>query len=131
MPIRLTERSRYPSDWRLVRARILRRAQGCCEWPDCGVPNGEFVFRLRRRPEVWRFANGSDCGEADPDYYGVTIVLTVAHLNHQPEDCRDENLAAWCQLHHLRYDTAHHQRNASATRRTKKGNRELFDADAT
>jgi hypothetical protein len=34
----------------------------------------------------------------------VKVVLTVAHLNHDPADCRDENLRAGCQLHHLRYD---------------------------
>jgi hypothetical protein len=31
-------------------------------------------------------------------------VLTVAHLNHDPQDCRDENLKAFCQRCHLRYD---------------------------
>jgi hypothetical protein len=54
------------------------------------------------------------------------VMLTVAHLNHQPEDCRDENLKAMCQRCHLRYDTDHHQRNAAATRRAKKRNGELF-----
>jgi hypothetical protein len=48
------------------------------------------------------------------------VVLTVAHLNHTPEDCRDENLKAMCQRCHLRYDHDHHQRNAYATRRKGK-----------
>lgn len=56
----------------------------------------------------------------------VIIVLTVAHLNHQPEDCRPENLAAWCQRHHLAYDHVHHQTNAQATRRARVGQTELF-----
>jgi len=55
------------------------------------------------------------------------VVLTVAHLNHQPEDCADVNLKAMCQRCHLRYDVPHHQRNAAATRRAAKGNRELFE----
>lgn len=55
------------------------------------------------------------------------IVLTVAHLNHQPEDCRPENLAAWCQRHHLAYDHVHHQTNARATRRARVGQAELFE----
>jgi hypothetical protein len=55
-----------------------------------------------------------------------TVVLTVAHLDHQPENCADDNLKAMCQRCHLRYDVPHHQRNAAATRRTKKQNHELF-----
>ena len=42
--------------------------------------------------------------------------LTVAHLNHTPEDCRPENLRAWCSACHLRYDAKHH----AETRRKKK-----------
>jgi hypothetical protein len=47
------------------------------------------------------------------------VMLTVAHLNHTPADCRDENLKAMCQRCHLRYDVEHHQKNASATRRRR------------
>lgn len=56
----------------------------------------------------------------------IIIVLTVAHLNHQPEDCRPENLRAWCQRHHLAYDLEHHQQNARATRRARRAIGELF-----
>lgn len=56
----------------------------------------------------------------------LVIVLTVAHLNHQPEDCRPENLAAMCQRHHLAYDHEHHQANARATRRGRLAIGELF-----
>lgn len=56
----------------------------------------------------------------------LVIVLTVAHLNHQPEDCRPENLAAMCQRHHLAYDHDHHRANSQATRRAKAGTLELF-----
>lgn len=56
----------------------------------------------------------------------IVIVLTVAHLNHQPEDCAPENLAAMCQRHHLAYDHDHHRANAQATRRAKAGTLELF-----
>ena len=56
----------------------------------------------------------------------IIIVLTVAHLNHRPEDCRPENLKAWCQRHHLAYDLEHHQQNAQTTRRSRKAIGELF-----
>lgn len=54
------------------------------------------------------------------------VVLTVAHLNHTPEDCRPENLKAMCQRCHLRYDHDHHQRNARETRRSRKAAGDMF-----
>lgn len=62
------------------------------------------------------------------DYRPTVIVLTVAHLNHQPEDCRPENLSAMCQRHHLAYDAEHHKRTAYATRRAARGTADLFEA---
>jgi 5-methylcytosine-specific restriction endonuclease McrA len=41
---------------------------------------------------------------------GNRIVLTVAHLDHQPENVRDDNLRALCQRCHLRYDRHEHAR---------------------
>ena len=55
-----------------------------------------------------------------------SIVLTAAHLNHQPEDCRPENLAAMCQRHHLAYDAKHHAQTAYATRKARAGTADLF-----
>lgn len=55
-------------------------------------------------------------------------MLTVAHLNHDPQDCRPENLKAMCQRCHLRYDVALHRRNASATRYRKRNNLDLFES---
>jgi len=135
-PIRASQRDKYPADWPAVRARILARADGCCEFPlangtRCNAPDGALVFRAHRDPERWRPPHGGDCGGADPDAYGVKIVLTIAHLNHHIADCRDENLKAGCQLHHLRHDKHEHARNAAATRRVKKNNRDLFGERAT
>jgi hypothetical protein len=56
----------------------------------------------------------------------VKIVLTIAHLDHTPENCDPENLRAWCQRCHLRYDAAHHAETARETRRKKLNNLELF-----
>jgi hypothetical protein len=47
---------------------------------------------------------------------GSKVILTVAHLNHTPEDCRDENLLAMCQGCHLHYDREHHAETRAATR---------------
>lgn len=58
----------------------------------------------------------------------LVIVLTVAHLNHEPEDCRPENLAAMCQRHHLAYDAQHHKQTAYTTRKRAAMTADLFDA---
>ena len=47
-------------------------------------------------------------------------MLTVAHLNHDTTDNRDENLKAMCQRCHLRMDNELHVRNARATRMARK-----------
>lgn len=56
----------------------------------------------------------------------IVIVLTVAHLDHQPENCADDNLRALCQRHHLAHDHQHHLASAQATRRARAGTLELF-----
>jgi hypothetical protein len=54
-------------------------------------------------------------GKPSP-YTGTKVVLTVAHLDHTPENCADENLKAMCQGCHLAYDADHHAETAAATR---------------
>lgn len=39
---------------------------------------------------------------------GSRVVLTIAHLDHTPENCDPENLRAMCQACHLAYDAEHH-----------------------
>jgi hypothetical protein len=58
--------------------------------------------------------------------YSVKIVLTIAHLDHVPEHCDDDNLKAMCQKCHLKYDAEHHAKNAAATRRARKAIGDLF-----
>ncbi len=116
MPIRKSEQARYPKDWHKISARIKARADYRCECEgECGLH--------RDHPGPRRCVEQHG---AFAVYAKGRVVLTVAHLNHQPEDCRDENLKAMCQRCHLRYDSAHHQRNAASTRRAAKQNRELF-----
>ena len=116
-PIRETEASRYPADWKEIRARIMARAGNRCECQgECGLhppkPAPRRCVECHGEPAV--YAKGR-------------IVLTIAHLGDpSPENCADDNLKAMCQRCHLRYDVPHHQRNAAATRRAAKQNRELF-----
>lgn len=55
------------------------------------------------------------------------IVLTIAHLDHTPENNDPANLRAWCQRCHNRYDAPHRRRNAARTRRRKLPTGDLFD----
>jgi len=95
MPIRPEERARYPKNWKEIREKIKKRAGDKCEW--CGVINHAYIVRTEAGYEV-----------ALKDEDGaVWIVCTTAHLNHIPEDCRDENLAFLCQKCHNGYDAKH------------------------
>jgi hypothetical protein len=114
MPIRAENRGRYPKDWAVVSRRIrFERAAGRCECHgECG--RGTHTGRC---PNV----HGSPAYGA-----GSLVVLTVAHLDHTPENCGDDNLRAMCQGCHLHYDRAHHNETAYRTRRQGKVERELF-----
>lgn len=76
--------------------------------------------------EARQFAAELDWSNGEEGAKPIVIVLTVAHLNHTPEDCRPENLAALCQRHHLAYDAQHHRKTAQTTRLARSGNLELF-----
>lgn len=100
------DRRAYPPDWPRISRQIRARAGDQCECEgECGLHRTHPGPRRceERNGQPARFANGR-------------IVLTVAHLNHQPQDCRPENLKAMCQRCHLRYDVGLHRRNASRTR---------------
>lgn len=101
MPIRPENRGRYPSDWKtVIRPRILARAGNRCEgspaYPQCRARNHQ------PHPVT-----------------GSRVVLTIAHLNHTPEDCSDDNLRAWCQRCHLTYDRPHHAAQRLANKKPK------------
>lgn len=134
MPIRPENRERYPADWPEIRYRIVCRAHHRCEWPGCDVPHrSEGYWRgdeWVRMPPALREA-GYKVGDTVACSDGtsiklIRIILTVAHLDHTPENCSDDNLRAWCQKHHLRYDAQHHAQTAYATRRARANTAELF-----
>lgn len=136
MPIKPENKARYPADWKMIRAAILERAGDKCE--QCTAPNGMLICRgsngtyMLEDGEVRDEDTGEYLGFAKGSEYPgqkfVKVVLTIAHMNHTPEDVRPENLKALCQLHHLRYDAEHHQKNAAETRRSRKAIGDLFAA---
>ena len=137
MPIRPELRHHYKgAAWKAIRAKILERAGHCCE--ECGRPNRVIVgvwpcgcWTIGYTPGyaggrgIWKHVRyGCEWShETTPRF--VKTILTTAHLNQTPGDDREENLAALCQLHHLRLDHAQHMTNARATRNRKRGIQEL------
>lgn len=95
MPIRPENKARYPDNWNEI-SKFIRftRAGGQCEQMIPG-PNG-FVRCCAKH------------GFPHP-VTGSMVVLTVAHLDHTPENCDENNLMAMCQKCHLRYDQHHHK----------------------
>jgi hypothetical protein len=135
MPIRPENRARYPKDWKQIRERILHRAGHRCEHESCGARHrdvgywlGELFVPMPRalRDAGYKAGDTVACSNA-PDLKLIMIVLTIAHLDHTPENCADDNLRAWCQKHHLRYDAKHHTQTAYATRRARANTLELFE----
>jgi 5-methylcytosine-specific restriction endonuclease McrA len=98
MPILPENKKRYPADWKAIRDKILLECQNKCEW--CGVENG--TMRGDKK-----------------------IVLTIAHLDHTPENCVRENLQALCQKCHNGYDAKH--RTQTRKRHFAVGQYELFE----
>lgn len=142
MPIKPENRVRYPKDWPAISLAARKRAGWKCQHPGCnahqygvGVWEGrDFFFEIsrgstygeaRQRAAEESFARHGD-GPAPADEKIIVIVLTVAHLDHQPENCAPENLAAMCQRHHLAYDSRHHTQTAYATRKAACGTLDLF-----
>lgn len=139
MPIRPENRARYPKEWPQIRAAILERAEHKCE--KCKAPNRTRIARgagkdvdtyMTDDADVYCADSGQYLGRCRMDSFVMLrmtdVVLTIAHLDHVPENCAPENLRAWCQRCHLRYDAAHHAATANQTRRSGRAVADLFDA---
>jgi hypothetical protein len=111
MPIRPENLNRYPPDWPQISYAIRARAGFRCE--ACGVPNGDLGGRDAGGNWYRAAPLGCDGNMPLPGQHGwchrdgrglylriVRIVLTVAHLDHTPENCDPDNLRAWCQRCH-------------------------------
>jgi len=95
MPIKPENKKLYPKDWKAISLRIRERAGNRCEF--CGAIN-----------------------HTSHPITGSKVILTVAHLDHNPANCDGNNLRALCQKCHLTYDAQHHAKTAKVTRNKKK-----------
>lgn len=119
-------------EWLAIRNAILHREVNACQ--RCRLPNRRWIARgigedkgtfMYRDEEV--IVAGRDGDVVGFSYLGVyledtgvyidegmepffefektiQIILTIAHLDHDPRNNDPDNLAALCQLHHCRYD---------------------------
>ncbi len=110
MPISAEKQKLYPGgsiqskEWKAIRASIQERAGDKCEW--CSVVNYSMV---------------------DRGFKTIKIVCTTAHLDHDPGNNDESNLAFLCQKCHLTYDAKHHAANAAKTRREKLAMADMFE----
>lgn len=97
-------RALYPSGWDQIATFIKSLNSWQCAHcgKQCRRPYqsvGDFI-------EDIRVARVSECPVVlDFLEHPTRFILTVAHLNHRPEDCRPENLLPLCAPCHCRYDT--------------------------
>ena len=157
MPIRPEKKKLYPprAEWERIRERVLERAgenqsrpacecRGECEVVEhnggrCDAPHGALVVRTHHQVpgfvevESWREHHhtgacmGEPCESSEMGSPVVRVVLTISHLDHDPTNNDLENLRAFCQRCHLRYDRHEHAKNARATRAKKAGQGGLFE----
>ena len=110
MPIRPSEKARYPKNWKAISLEIRERAGWRCEcMGECGLHRSKGPLRCRElHGKKARWAKGK-------------VILTVAHLhkNRNPKNVRRKNLKAMCQRCHLRYDRFQHAANARKTREAR------------
>ena len=134
MPIKPENRARYPKDWKRIADAIRERAGHRCEgspaYPDCRVPNGAVGYRVDGRwvqiGESVDDAGLASAAAMEDGHRVVRVVLTVAHLDHTPENCHPSNLKAMCQRCHLTYDAEHHAQTAYQTRKAAAQTVDMF-----
>jgi hypothetical protein len=131
MPIRADLRHLYRTPEAIAsKRRALERAGGRFEdggrylggakCVQCGVPDRETISRgpagiWLNAEWKWRTPLGETIrGAFHGEVRRVWIILTVAHLDHNPRNNRDENRAALCQWCHLNYDKLHHKETRQA-----------------
>jgi hypothetical protein len=100
-------RKLYPKNWNAIALAIKTEVNWTCE--NCGRPcrrpgesDGELEDRIYNEhaqwwDDLWETEDDEEFGEAE-HMKPVRFTLTVAHLDHQPENCDRSNLRAWCSV---------------------------------
>lgn len=92
-------KERYPKNWNKIALNIKEKANWKCQ--ECGrkcrkvgESMEDFVKRISPLPNL----------SIEICLYPKRFVLTVAHLDHMPENCDENNLKALCSSCHCKMD---------------------------
>ena len=124
MPIPKNKRYLYSKDWKRLRKVILIRARKQCE--SCRAPDQTWIYRQVENPSLWKAAEPQDSvarigqswqfpllkGFREP----IKVILSIAHLDHDPEHNHADNLKALCQRCHLAHDRRQHAKTVAIKR---------------
>lgn len=107
--------SKYPANWKEIRASILERAQHRCEL--CGVAN--YAVGYRNWAGLFVPLSGVKAGDPIVDLRtrAFKIVLTVAHIDNDTTHNAPGNLLALCQKCHNGHDAHYRAANRKARKR--------------
>mgnify|MGYP001810272016 CR=1 FL=1 len=114
MPI---NKSLYPPNWNSISLQVRSHANWTCEQcsKPCRQPGqswDEFHAYLLHDVEYpWFGQAAEELPTGEFKYYPTRFVLTVAHLDGNPSNCKSDNLKALCAPCHLRLDVAQHVRS--------------------
>lgn len=121
MPINPELKPLYPADWAEISHRIrFDRAAGKCEF--CGARHGWY---RGRNGMLWEPSIIAELSLLEAAGFSK-IILTTAHLDHDPTNNAEENLRALCQKCHLAHDLPHHLLSRRINRERKTRQRRLF-----
>lgn len=126
MPI---NRANYPKNWNQIAHDKKSRANWRCEYCDrpCRKPGEswpDFIDRIEKHESDWY----DDLGDWIDDLYFPKLgrfTLTTAHLDQNPKNNEDSNLAALCPTCHNRHDARSRASNRRANIHKRRGQIEL------
>lgn len=124
MPISKALKHLYPSNWAQLSRQLKEQAGWCCQ--QCGVPQYAIAHWDGERYQLVKGSQYYDQLEYTHSYQSavaakqaltewgdypaklIVVVLTTAHLDHDPSNNAPDNLRVLCARCHLKYDQAHH-----------------------
>ena len=118
----------YPSNWKEIRKRILKRADNKCE--ECGVKNysigqRDITGKWHDEKEIHNM-NSSEGDILFNEYKPIKIILTISHNEHDLNKNSDKDLKALCQYFHNRHDIKFRVENRKKNKFKKIGQMELI-----
>ena len=103
MPI---DYKKYPDNWKLLRHKILERADNCCEL--CFAPNNVIVHRNKKNGQIeFDYFLMNNLKVIRNMFKKVKIILTIHHIDGDIKNNDEKNLIALCQRCHIKLDVGY------------------------